>query len=97
VPESPGEPYQTTTDADGSYSYSVPEGDYQILAEYYPNDEPRGGVYLEPMNGDGSVERASGLPAAVLRETLSSTGCAAERDQSLVVRRAVKPPERRRM
>jgi hypothetical protein len=59
VPESPGEPYQTTTDADGSYSYGVPEGDYQILAEYYPNDEPGGCVYLEPMNGDGSISLPS--------------------------------------
>lgn len=50
VPES-GEPYQTTTREDGSYSYSVPEGDYQIFAEYNPNDEPGGGVYLEPMDG----------------------------------------------
>jgi hypothetical protein len=50
VPES-GEPYQTTTAEDGSYSYSVPEGDYQIFAEYNPNDEPGGGVYLEPMDG----------------------------------------------
>ena len=50
VPES-GEPYQTTTREDGSYSYSVPEGDYQIFAEYNPNDEPGGGVYLEPTDG----------------------------------------------
>jgi Carboxypeptidase regulatory-like domain len=50
VPES-GEPYQTTTAEDGSYSYSVPEGDYQIFAEYNPNDEPGGGVYLEPTDG----------------------------------------------
>jgi hypothetical protein len=55
VPESSGEPYQTTTDANGSYSYSMPEGDYQIFAEYNPNDEPGGGVYLEPMEGDGSI------------------------------------------
>jgi hypothetical protein len=54
VPESSGEPYQTTTAADGSYSYSVPEGDYQIFAEYNPNDEPGGGVYLNPMEG-GSI------------------------------------------
>ena len=51
VPESSEEPYQTTTDANGLYSYSVPEGDYQIFAEYNPNDEPGGGVYLEPMEG----------------------------------------------
>jgi hypothetical protein len=50
VPES-GEPYQTTTAPDGSYSYSVPAGDYQIFAEYNPNDEPGGGVYLEPVDG----------------------------------------------
>lgn len=50
VPES-GEPYQTTTGEDGSYSYTVPEGDYQIFAEYNPNDEPGGGVYLEPTDG----------------------------------------------
>jgi hypothetical protein len=50
VPES-GEPYQTKTDANGSYSYSVPEGDYQIFAEYNPNDEPGGGVFLEPTDG----------------------------------------------
>jgi hypothetical protein len=55
VPESSGEPYQTTTAGDGLYSYSVPEGDYQIFAEYNPNDEPGGGVYLEPMAGDGSI------------------------------------------
>jgi hypothetical protein len=28
---------------------------YLILAEYDPNDDPEGGVYLEPMKGDGSV------------------------------------------
>jgi hypothetical protein len=50
VPES-GEPYQTTTLEDGSYSYTVPEGDYQIFAEYNPNGEPGGGVYLEPTDG----------------------------------------------
>jgi hypothetical protein len=55
VPESSEEPYQTTTDADGAYSYSVPEGDYLILAEYNPNDDPGGGAYLEPVDGDGSV------------------------------------------
>jgi hypothetical protein len=55
VPESYGELYQTTTDADGAYSYSVPEGVYLILAEYNPNDDPEGGVYLEPIKGDGSV------------------------------------------
>jgi hypothetical protein len=58
VPES-GEPYQTTTAEDGSYSYSVPEGDYQIFAEYNPNNEPGGGVYLEPTNGDGSISLTS--------------------------------------
>ena len=55
VPESTEEPYQTMTAADGSYSYSVPEGDYQIFAEFNPNDEPGGGVYLQPMEGDGSI------------------------------------------
>jgi Carboxypeptidase regulatory-like domain len=55
VPESSQEPYRTTTDADGKYSLRVPEGGYQILAEYNPNDDPGGGVYLEPTNGDGSV------------------------------------------
>jgi hypothetical protein len=45
------EPYQTTTAADGSYSFSVPAGEYQIFAEYNPNGEPGGGVYLEPMEG----------------------------------------------
>ena len=49
-PES-GDPYQTTTGEDGSYSLSVPDGNYQIFAEYNPNDEPGGGVYLEPMEG----------------------------------------------
>jgi hypothetical protein len=49
-PES-GDPYQTTTGEDGSYSLSVPEGNYQIFAEYNPNDEPGGGVYLEPADG----------------------------------------------
>jgi Carboxypeptidase regulatory-like domain len=49
-PES-GDPYQTTTGEDGSYSLSVPEGNYQIFAEYNPNDEPGGGVYLEPTEG----------------------------------------------
>jgi hypothetical protein len=49
-PES-GEPYQTTTGEDGSYSLSVPEGNYQIFAEYNPNDEPGGGIYLEPAEG----------------------------------------------
>jgi hypothetical protein len=49
-PES-GDPYQTTTGEDGSYSLSVPEGNYQIFAEYNPNDEPGGGVYLEPTDG----------------------------------------------
>ena len=49
-PES-GEPYQTTTGEDGSYSLSVPEGNYQIFAEYNPNDEPGGGIYLEPTDG----------------------------------------------
>jgi hypothetical protein len=58
VPES-GEPYQATTDADGLYSISVPEGDYQIFAEYNPNNEPGGGVYLQPRNGDGSVSLTS--------------------------------------
>jgi hypothetical protein len=29
----------------------VPQGDYQIFAEYNPNDEPGGGVYLEPVDG----------------------------------------------
>jgi hypothetical protein len=48
VPESSGEVYQTTTDADGTYSYSVPEGAYLILAEY-------NGSYLEPVGSDGSV------------------------------------------
>ena len=51
VPASSREPYQTTTAVDGSYSYSVPEGDYQIFAEFNPNDEPGGGVYLEPVDG----------------------------------------------
>jgi hypothetical protein len=55
VPESYGALYQTTTDAYGAYSYSVPEGVYLILAEYNPNDEPGGGVYLEPIDSDGSV------------------------------------------
>jgi hypothetical protein len=58
VPES-GEPYQTTTDADGLYSLSVPEGDYQIFAEYNPNNEPGGGVFLQPTNGDGSISLTS--------------------------------------
>ena len=49
-PES-GDPYQTTTGDDGLYSLSVPEGNYQIFAEYNPNDEPGGGVYLEPTDG----------------------------------------------
>ena len=49
-PES-GEPYQTTTGEDGFYSLSVPEGNYQIFAEYNPNDEPGGGIYLEPTDG----------------------------------------------
>jgi hypothetical protein len=49
-PES-GDPYQTTTGEDGLYSLSVPEGNYQIFAEYNPNDEPGGGVYLEPTDG----------------------------------------------
>jgi hypothetical protein len=49
-PES-GDPYQTTTGEDGSYSLSVPEGNYQIFAEYNPNDEPGGGIYLEPAEG----------------------------------------------
>jgi hypothetical protein len=48
VPESSGEPYQTTTGADGAYSYSVPGGVYLVLAEY-------NGAYLQPTNGDGSV------------------------------------------
>ena len=55
VPESSGEPYQTTTDATGAYSYSVPEGVYLISAEYNSKDEPGGSVYLDPTNGDGSV------------------------------------------
>jgi hypothetical protein len=62
VPESSKEPYQTTTAADGSYSYSVPDGDYEIFAEYNPNDEPGGGVYLQPMEGDGSVSVPGGGP-----------------------------------
>jgi hypothetical protein len=49
-PES-GDPYETTTGEDGFYSLSVPEGNYQIFAEYNPNDEPGGGVYLEPTEG----------------------------------------------
>jgi hypothetical protein len=53
VPESSGEPYQTTTDADGAYSYSVPDGVYLISAEYSNGDS--GGGYLEPTNGDGSA------------------------------------------
>jgi hypothetical protein len=48
VPDN-GEVYQTTTDAEGAYSYSVPEGVYLIVAE----DE--GGTYLNPTTGDGSV------------------------------------------
>jgi hypothetical protein len=48
VPESSGEPYQTTTDADGAYSYSVPDGVYLVSAEY-------DGVYLEATTGDGSA------------------------------------------
>jgi hypothetical protein len=48
VPESSGEVYQTTTGSDGSYSYSVPEGAYLIMAEY-------NGSYLDPVDGDGSV------------------------------------------
>ena len=48
VPDN-GEIYQTTTDADGAYSYSVPEGVYLIVAEY------EGGTYLDPTTGDGSV------------------------------------------
>ena len=55
VPESSGEPYQTTTDAKGAYSYSVPDGVYLILAEYNSDGDSGGGVYLEPTNGDGSV------------------------------------------
>lgn len=54
VPESSGEPYQTTTDADGAYSYSVPDGVYLISAEYSDGDSGGGG-YLEPTNGDGSA------------------------------------------
>jgi hypothetical protein len=69
LPESSGKPYQTTTAADGSYSYSVPEGDYQIFAEYNPNDEPGGGVYLQPMEGDGSI---SVPPSAQVDFRLSS-------------------------
>jgi hypothetical protein len=49
MPETSGEPYQTTTDADGAYSYSVPDGVYLISAEN------GGGAYLEPTTGDGSV------------------------------------------
>jgi hypothetical protein len=48
VPDN-GEVYQTTTDADGAYSYSVPEGVYLIVAQY------EGGTYLDPTTGDGSV------------------------------------------
>jgi hypothetical protein len=48
VPDN-GEVYQTTTDANGAYSVSVPEGVYLIVAEY------EGGTYLEPTTGDGSV------------------------------------------
>jgi Carboxypeptidase regulatory-like domain len=55
VPESSGEPYQTTTDADGAYSYSVPDGVYLISAEYNSDGDSGGAVYLEPTNGDGSV------------------------------------------
>jgi Carboxypeptidase regulatory-like domain len=55
VLESDGAVRQTMTGADGAYSYNVPAGDYQILAEYNPNDEPGGGAYLEPVSGDGSV------------------------------------------
>jgi hypothetical protein len=49
-PES-GDPYQATTGGDGSYSLSVPEGNYQIFAEYNPNNEPGGGVFLQPTDG----------------------------------------------
>jgi hypothetical protein len=55
VPESGGPVQKTRTDADGAYSYNVPEGDYMILAEYNPNGEPGGGAYLEPASGDGLV------------------------------------------
>jgi hypothetical protein len=55
VPESDGSVQQTTTAADGAYSYNVPEGNYQILAEYNPTGEPGGGAYLAPVSGDGSV------------------------------------------
>jgi len=54
VPESSGEPYQTTTNAEGAYSYSVPDGVYLISAEYSDGDSGGGG-YLEPRNGDGSA------------------------------------------
>jgi hypothetical protein len=53
----------TKTDADGAYSYNVPEGAYMILAEYNPNGEPGGGAYLEPVSGDGGV---SVPPSAVV-------------------------------
>jgi hypothetical protein len=55
VPESAGPVQQTRTGADGAYSYNVPEGTYQILAEYNPTGEPGGGAYLAPVSGDGSV------------------------------------------
>lgn len=63
VPDSDGPVQQTRTDADGAYSYNVPEGDYMILAEYNPNGEPGGGAYLEPVSGDGGV---SVPPSAVV-------------------------------
>ncbi len=55
VPESSGTPYQTATDAEGAYSYSVPDGVYLVSAEYNSKGGSGGGVYLEPTNGDGSV------------------------------------------
>jgi hypothetical protein len=62
VPDN-GEVYQTTTDADGAYSYSVPEGVYLIVAEY------KGGTYLDPTTGDGSVTVP---PGAVVDFQMSS-------------------------
>jgi Carboxypeptidase regulatory-like domain len=52
-PESSGEVYQTTTGADGAYSYSVPEGAYVISAEY-------DGTSLDPVDSNSVSVPPSG-------------------------------------
>jgi hypothetical protein len=56
IPRRYGALYRTETGSDGRYSYQVPEGVYQVLAEIYPaDDEPEIGEDLVPIGEDNSI------------------------------------------